>query len=106
MKIKNLYNAKAVVVDANGVGVGLVDNLVLEQIDPQTGESLGCWKTMNTDQESELDDAEEVLYVLKAQAINHFIIVNFIDMVESGKLKLLEKRADTSHEMEDQDYLQ
>ena len=105
MKIKNLYNAKAVVVDANGVGVGLVDNLVLEQIDPQTGESLGCWKTMNTDQESELDDAEEVLYVLKAQAINHFIIVNFIDMVESGKLKLLEKRADTSHEMEDQDYL-
>src|SRR5574344_2608838 len=44
-RCKKRYNAKAVVVDANGVGIGLIDFLLKETIDPQTGESLGCFDT-------------------------------------------------------------
>ena len=106
MRIKNRYNAKAVVCDGNGLGIGLVDNLTLEQIDPLTGESLGCYKTINTDQESENEDAEECLYVLKSQSINTDIIVNFIDNVESGKLQLLEKRMDAGYDLNDEGHIE
>lgn len=105
MRIKKVYNAKIVVVDGNGLGAGLIDQLILEQIDPFTSESLGCWRTINTDHESELKTAEEILYSIMAQKNNTEIIVNFMDMVNSGKLKLLEKRADTSKVVEDLDYL-
>lgn len=83
---------------------GLIDSLVLEQIDPVTGESLGCYKTMNTDIESELDDAEEILYDINASSVNNDVIVNFIDMVSSKKLQLLEKNTDTAYDIQDEDY--
>lgn len=105
MKIRNLYDAKMVVADGNGLGAGLIDQLTLEQVDPNTGESLGCWKTVNTEQESELDTAPEILFNLKAQSNNSEVVVNFIDMIESGKLQLLEKRADTNYELQDEDYM-
>lgn len=105
MKLKALYNAKAVVVDANGLGVGLVDELLKEQFDPETKESLGCWNTMNTDQEPEIDYAEECLYALKSQQINHDIIVSFTNYIESGKLQLLEKRQDAGYDINDDDYI-
>lgn len=101
MKIKALYNPRVVVVDGNGLGIGLVDELVNEQIDPSTRKSLGCWKTINTEHESQLKNAEEILYVLKSQSINHEIIVNFMDYIGSGvgedadgKLSLLTKKQD------------
>ena len=34
------YRCKVAVVDANGLGAGLVDFLVTDQVDPQTGEVL------------------------------------------------------------------
>ena len=108
MRIRNNYHARMVIVDGNGLGKGLIDQLVLEQIDPITGESLGCWKTINTDQESELENAKEILYDLKAQSAqsnNSDVIVNFIDMVESKKLQLLEKRTDTNYDIQDEDYM-
>lgn len=105
MKIKMIYNAKAVVVDANGLGVGLVDELLKEQFDPDTKESLGCWDTMNTDQEPEIDYSEECLYALKSQQINHDIIVNFTNYIESGKLQLLEKRQDAGYDINDDEYI-
>lgn len=98
MKIRERYRANVVVLDSNGLGIGLQDALILEQVDPNTGDSLGCWKTINTDDESELEDADEVLYSLKSQGINSEIIVNFMDMVDSKKLQLLEKRADNSYD--------
>lgn len=91
-RIKILYNAKICVVDGNGLGKGIVDECLKETIDPLTKENLGCWATINTDIEPEIDDAEECLFVLTAQGINSDIIVNFIDMVEGGKLQLLEKK--------------
>lgn len=37
-KTRKKYNAKVVVVDGNGLGAGLVDALLSETIDPETGE--------------------------------------------------------------------
>lgn len=103
-RIKQAFKAKAVVVDINGLGSGLLDELLKDTIDPITGESLGCWKTINTDHEPELSDAEKVIYALTAQGINHEIIVNFIDMVESGRLQLLVKEQDSGYDIHDKDY--
>jgi ribonucleoside-diphosphate reductase alpha chain len=56
---------------------------------------------MNTEHEPELEDAEEVVYVLFSQSINHEIIVNFMNMVESGKLQLLTKRESRYYDLDD-----
>lgn len=85
--------------------VGLVDELLKEQFDPITNESLGCWNTMNTEQEPEIAYADECLYALKSQQINHDIIVNFTSYIESEKLKLLEKRQDNNYDLNDDDYV-
>lgn len=102
-KIKNIFNAKVVIVDSNGLGAGLVDELMRESFDPQTGESLGCWDTINTDAQPEVSGAEKCLFDLKPQSANSEIIVAFMDMVESGKLRLLEKKQDTDYDINDKE---
>lgn len=79
--------------------------MLKEQFDPITNESLGCWNTINTEQEPEIPYAEECLYALKSQQINHDIIVNFINYIESEKLKLLEKRQENGFTVGDDDYI-
>lgn len=91
-KIQKRYRAKAVVVDGNGLGAGLIDELLKESFDPITKDSLGCWDTINDDNTPETDEAEKILYNLKAQSAQSKIVTTFIDMVDSGKLRLLEKR--------------
>lgn len=104
-RLKRAYNARMVIVDGNGLGSGLVDELLKEQYDPETGESLGCWNTINTDNEPEDKlNADPCLFDLKAQGIQTKIISDFIDAVDSGKLKMLIKRKDsdfTAKEKED-----
>ena len=89
-RMKKRYNAKAVVMDGNGLGAGLIDECLQESFDPITGDSLGCWDTINDDNAPENPDiAEQVLYNLKAQSVQTKVVSNFIDMVNSGKLRLL-----------------
>lgn len=92
-RYKNKYNARVVVVDGNGLGSGLVDELLKDTIDPMTGESLGCWDTMNTTNEPEDPyNAEECLFDMKAQSYQTKVITDFIDVVDNGTLRLLESR--------------
>lgn len=94
-KIKKSFLAKAVIADGNGLGAGLIDELLKESYDPVTGEYLGCWNTINTDNQPEVKDAEKCLFDMKAQHFQSKVVADFIDAVESGKLKLLEKRQDS-----------
>lgn len=80
---------KAVVVDGNVIGKGLIDRLLEDVTDPETNEELGCFDTMNTDQKPDVNSAPKVIYDLTAQGINGDIIRTFIDYVETEKLKLL-----------------
>jgi ribonucleoside-diphosphate reductase alpha chain len=80
---------KAVVIDGNTIGQGLVEKLLEDVTDYETNQEYGAWATINTDDKSKSKDAPNILYVLKAQGINGDIIRTFIDYVESNKLKLI-----------------
>ena len=89
-QIKQRYNAQGVVVDGNGLGAGLIDQLLKESFDPVTNKSLGCWNTINDDNTPEYpEESEKILYNLKAQTAQSKIVTNFIDMVDSKRLRLL-----------------
>lgn len=104
-RIKYRYNALMVVVDGNGLGSGLVDELLKETYDPITDETYPCWDTINTTNEPEdKNTAETCLYDLKAQGLQTKIITDFIDIVDSGKLRMLVTKRDnefTDEERED-----
>lgn len=104
-RLKKIYNAKAVVVDGNGLGSAIIDEVCKETIDPVTGDNLGCWRTINTDHEPEMSNSERIVYSLQSQGINSEIIINFIDMVESRKLQLLIKKQDSGYDLNDQNYI-
>jgi hypothetical protein len=99
-KLKKKYNAKVVICDGNGVGTGLVDCLLKDTIDPITKETLGCWNTINTDNTPELHNAEKCLFDLKAQSFQTEMITKFIDVIDSGILRLLEKRQFNEYDYE------
>ncbi len=80
---------KAVVVDGNNIGQGLIEKLLEDQTDDETNEELGCFSTINTDDKPKVYDAPPFVYVLKSQGINGDIIREFINYVESNKLKLV-----------------
>ena len=100
-RYKKIYNARIVVLDSNGLGKGLEDELLKDHIDPITGDSLGCWDTINNDNKPEEDEAEKCLFALNSQGLNTDIIVNFIDMVDSKKIELLHKVSNTGYDVDD-----
>ena len=95
-RIKEQYsNAEKlnVVVDANGVGAGLVDALLQPTYDSEKDIEYPSWNTMNTDSEPyNPAEAEEILYALKAQGIQSKILSDFVGAVDSGVLRLLEQK--------------
>ena len=91
-KYKRDFNAKYVIVDGVGVGSGLIDELLKESFDPISGENLGCWDTINTDNQPEILGAEKCLFDMKAQTYQSKVISYFMGVVDSGILRLLQKR--------------
>lgn len=98
INIKRLYfkyQARSAVIDANGLGIGLVDFMVKDQIDPETGELLpnfgvendeeGFYKRYRTS-DTELD----AMYLIKANApINTEAHTYVQTQLASGKIKFL-----------------
>lgn len=89
------YKAKQVVLDGNGLGIGLIDYMVKSQIDPDTGDTLpdfgvsndpdGYYKQYRTPY-TEYD----ALYIIKANAaINTEAHTNVQSQLTSGKIKFL-----------------
>ena len=88
-KLKNQYHAKMVIVDGNGLGSGLVDQLLLDSYDEITGNYIGCFDTINTDNKPENPNAEKCLFDMKAQGYQTKVVSYFINAVDSGMLKML-----------------
>lgn len=104
-RIRNAFRAKAVIVDGNGLGTAIIDEVLKETFDPKTGDNLGCWATINTDKEPEVRDADKIVYDFHSQGNNSEMIVNFIDMIESQKVLLLEKIDNANYDINDDDQI-
>lgn len=98
IKVKKLFykfKAKRLIIDGNGLGIGLLDYLVKPQIDPDTNELFpdfgvyndedGYYKKYRTQ-----NCEQDALYVIKANApINTEAHANAQTQLSSGKVKML-----------------
>lgn len=83
------YGCKVTTIDANGIGQGVLEELMKETIDPLLNDPYESWDTINTDEIPQNNGSPKKIYSLKAQGIQTDIVTNFIDFVESGRLRLL-----------------
>ena len=98
IKLKKLFykfGARRLVIDGNGLGIGLIDYMVKPQIDPDTGDTFPDfgiyndeeayykkYRTQNTEQDA--------IYIIKANApINTEAHANARSQLSSGKVKML-----------------
>ena len=89
------YKARRLVIDANGLGIGLVDYMVKSQIDPETGEQLPDFGVYNDDDgfykkyRSAVTEYD-AMYLVKANApINTEAYSYTQSQMNSGKVKFL-----------------
>lgn len=94
-RLYNKYKARGICVDANGLGVGLVDFLTIAQVDPETGETLPPLGVMNDEDgsykkrkvEGTIDD---VLYLMKANAPLNTEMYTYAQVsIQNSRIKFL-----------------
>lgn len=91
------YKAKTVAIDANGLGVGLVDFMLKAQVDPETGDELPPFGVENTNEYEEYKKynktpgiESDAMYLIKANApINTEAYSYAQTQMSSGKVKFL-----------------
>lgn len=89
------YHPEAVVIDGNGLGAGLVDELVKSQMDVRTGQYLRPWGVRNDEKGyyndfKTADTISDLLYIVKANsAFNTEMYANFQVQLTTGKLRFL-----------------
>ena len=101
-KLKSLYykyKARRLIIDANGLGIGLIDFMVKPQNDEETGERYPDFGVYGGTQEDAADEykkfhtketEEDAMYLIKASApINSEAYANVQTQLNSGKIKLL-----------------
>lgn len=94
-KIFNRYNCKIAVVDGQGVGQGLVDFLITDQIDPDTGEMLFNWGVYNDDERKYKnfetpDTIYKAMYIMRANAPLNTEMYSYCQtQLQHGKIKFL-----------------
>ena len=98
IKLKTLfykYKAKRLVIDGNGLGIGLVDYMVKTQVDPETGDEYVDFGVYNDEegyykQYRTPKTEQDAMYILKANApINTEAHANAQAQLSSGKIKFL-----------------
>lgn len=89
------YKARQVVIDANGLGIGLVDFMVKDQIDPETGELLPNFGVSNDEENfykqfRTADTEMDAMYLIKANAPINTEAHSYVQtQLSSGKIKFL-----------------
>lgn len=104
-KLCKLYNASVLVIDINGLGKGLMDYVLDEQV-LDDGEILEALDMINTDYRSSYNNAKRMVYGIEAQSNNSEMITQFINIVETKKLRLLQPfDVNKALDIPDEDYL-
>ena len=98
------YKAKCMSIDANGLGIGLIDFMTRAQIDPETGDTLPPFGVEGGTSEDAIapyrkikgsDVEENALYLIKANApINTEAYSYAQTQLSSGKIKFLKDEAE------------
>lgn len=105
-KLYYKYKAKALVIDANGLGLGLIDYMVKTQEDVDTGDTFTDFGVINDDdgeyKKYRTDHTEyNAMYLIKANApINTEAHANFQTQLNAGKIRfLIEEKVAKNHLM-------
>lgn len=89
------YKPEKVVIDGNGVGAGLIDELIQSQVDVRTNQYLRPWGVANDDkgyytQFKSVDMIPNLIYIVKATApFNTEMYANLQVQLTTGKLRFL-----------------
>ena len=98
IRLKRLYHkykAQRIVIDGNGLGIGLVDYMVKSQIDPETGDVLPDFGVYNDEEQYykkyKTNNTEiDAMYIIKANApLNTEVHANVRAQLSSGKVQFL-----------------
>lgn len=88
------YNPKEVIIDANGLGVGLMDYMVQESVDGRTGEYYPAYCSFNNEdyRQSLYPNAIPLIFAIKANdALDAKVHSNCYTKVYAGKVRFLAK---------------
>ena len=98
-KLYYKYNARRIVIDGNGIGIGLIDYMVKPSIDPETNDVLPDFGVYGGTQDDAADEykkyrtsdcEQDAIYIIKANApINTEAHANAQVNLSSGKVKML-----------------
>ena len=94
------YNCTDLVIDTNGLGLGVFDFIIKDQYDPDTGETykaLTCCNDKDMADRCKVKDAKQVVWAVKATAkFNNEICVLLRNAIQNGKVNFLisEQNAD------------
>lgn len=97
------YKCTQLVIDCNGVGLGIFDFIIKDQYDPQTGETykaLNCCNDEEMANRCKVKDAKKVVWSVKAtSAFNNEMCIMLRNGFQNGKINLL------VHEFEGEEYI-
>lgn len=94
-KLYYKYKARVLAIDANGLGIGLIDFMVKSQIDPETGETLPDFGVENDEenfykQYKTLDTESDAMFLIKANTTINTEAHTYVQtQLTSGKIKFL-----------------
>lgn len=96
-RLFNRYKCKACVLDGNGLGIGLVDFLVTDQDDPETGETLYGWGVINDDPDEPKykkfeteNTVPQALYIVKMNRNSNSDLYAYVQtQLQYGKIRFL-----------------
>lgn len=99
-RIAKNFEVKCCVVDANGLGIGLNDFLINSSFDEKTNTVYDSWEHVDYREKLSKDPtARRCYFPLKAQGINHNIIVNFQTLFNSDMVQLLKEVDQNEYEL-------
>ncbi len=92
-KLYDEFSCDYIVIDANGLGLGVFDALVRDLVDPDTGEiypALSCCNSQEMADRCTVKGADKVIWAIKGnQALNSECAVLLREGFRSGKIRLL-----------------
>lgn len=97
------FDCDYIIVDSNGVGISVFDNLVIDQVDDERNVVYPAWSCINDEKMAERckdQDAEKLIYSIKATAqFNSDAAVYLRDCIQRGKVRLLVNEIESNEQL-------